>query len=146
MRSCTKCIFQSRMGTWNLSTHPSSGQQVIKVAECLDTRWQSLETRYLFISPGGVTSESPRFGGGRVYHRKWRKLLVEGMAAEVEVLRGDRQAKGLRGGKGRSSEQSWGLQHAGVCALWEQMWLFLLTGCLRGRLGWKKKKDRSAVA
>lgn len=77
MRSCTKCIFQSRMGTWNLSTHPSSGQQVIKVAECLDTRWQSLVTRYLFISSGGVTSESPRFGGGGVYHRKWRKLLVK---------------------------------------------------------------------
>lgn len=96
MRSCTKGVFQSRMGTWNLSTHPSSGQQVIKVAECLNTRWQSLVTRYLFISSGGVTSESPRFGGGRAYHRKWRKLPVEGMAAEVEVLRGDRQVKGLR--------------------------------------------------
>lgn len=74
------------------------------------------------------------------------KASGQGMAAEVEVLRGDRQAKGLRGGKGRSSEQSWGLQHAGVCALWEQMRLFLLTGCLRDRLGWKKKKDRGTVA
>lgn len=59
-------------------------------------------------------------------------------AAEEEVQRGDRQAKGLRGAKGSSSDQSWGPQHAGVCALWEQMRLFPLTGV--SEVAWGAKK------
>lgn len=64
--------------------------------------------------------------------------MEEEKEAEEEVQRGDRQAKGLRGGKDSSSDQSWGPQYAGVCALWEQMRLFPLTDV--SEVAWGTKK------